>query len=38
MITNPTGPKGIDEYIEGFPSNVQEMLENPVLSGSWGQV
>jgi uncharacterized protein YdhG (YjbR/CyaY superfamily) len=27
MRTNQTAPKNIDEYIAGFPSNVQEILE-----------
>ena len=27
MRSNPTAPKNIDEYIAGFPSNVQEILE-----------
>jgi uncharacterized protein YdhG (YjbR/CyaY superfamily) len=27
MRTNPTAPKDIDEYIAGFPSDVQEVLE-----------
>ena len=27
MRSNPTAPKNIDEYIAGFPSSVQEILE-----------
>lgn len=27
MKTNPIEPKNIDEYIEGFPKDVQELLE-----------
>ncbi len=27
MRTNPTAPKTIDEYIAGFPNDVQEILE-----------
>jgi uncharacterized protein YdhG (YjbR/CyaY superfamily) len=27
MKTDPTAPKNIDEYIAGFPPNVQEILE-----------
>ena len=27
MRTNPTAPKDIDEYIAGFPNDVQEILE-----------
>ena len=27
MRSNPTAPKDIDEYIAGFPNNVQEILE-----------
>jgi len=27
MRSNPTAPKNIDEYIAGFPNNVQEILE-----------
>lgn len=27
MKTNPTEPKNIDEYIAGFPKDVQEILE-----------
>jgi uncharacterized protein YdhG (YjbR/CyaY superfamily) len=27
MRSNPTAPKNIDQYIAGFPNNVQEILE-----------
>jgi uncharacterized protein YdhG (YjbR/CyaY superfamily) len=27
MRTNPTAPKDIDEYIAGFPNDVQEILD-----------
>jgi hypothetical protein len=27
MRSNPRAPKNIDEYIAGFPNNVQEILE-----------